>query len=258
MSPLAGRTIVVTRPREQAGPLCDGIAMAGGTAVPFPLLEIVALPNDPAFAAALFVLDEAALAIFISPNAVAFGAAKVLGQRAWPAGLAVAAVGQGTANALRNQGFPKVIVPADGFDSEALLSCPELSAAALRGKTVILFKGEGGRDLLASTLSARGARVLPAPCYRRLPPAGDVGQLLALYASGKLSALVVSSSEAVRHLGALLPSAQRGLLENTVIFCSHLRIAAAATAIGCKKICLTAPGDAGILAGLSEYNWSPN
>ncbi|HET6718586.1 MAG TPA: uroporphyrinogen-III synthase, partial [Rhodocyclaceae bacterium] len=157
--------------------------------------------------------------------------------------------------ALQAKGFSPVIVPAAGFDSEALLACPELAGSALNGKTVILFKGEGGRDLLAATLSARGARVLPAPCYRRLPPAGDVAQLLTLHASGKLSGLVVSSSEAVRHLGALVPPAQRGWLENTVIFCSHLRIAAAARAIGCKNICLTAPGDAGILAGLSEYNW---
>lgn len=255
MSPLAGRTIVVTRPREQAGPLCDGIVAAGGTAVAFPLLEIVELPDDPAFASALAALDDARLAIFISPNAVAFGVSRVLVQRAWPAGLAVAAVGQGTAKALHHQGFSQVIVPASGFDSEALLACPELSTQALNGKTVVLFKGEGGRDLLASTLSARGAKVLPAPCYRRLPPAGDVAKLLALYAGGKLSGLVVSSSEAVRHLGALVPPTNRAWLENTVIFCSHLRIAAAATAIGCKKICLTEPGDAGILAGLSEYNW---
>lgn len=255
MSSLAGRTIVVTRPREQAGPLCDAIVAAGGTAVAFPLLEIIALPDDPAFAAALAALDDARLAIFISPNAVAFGVSRVRGQRAWPAGLAVAAVGQGTARALQKLGFAQVIVPSAGFDSEALLACPELSASRLDGKTVVLFKGAGGRDLLASTLSARGAKVLPAPCYRRLPPAGDVAQLTALYASGKLSALVVSSSEAVRHLGALVPPAHRALLENTVIFCPHERIAAAAAAIGGKKICLTEPGDAGILAGLSEYNW---
>lgn len=255
MSRLAGRTVVVTRPREQAGPLCDGIAAAGGTAVAFPLLEIVELPDDPAFAAALAALDAAALAIFISPNAVSFGVSRVLVKRAWPAGLPVAAVGQGTAKALHNQGFPQVIVPVAGFDSEALLACPELSIPALNGKTVVLFKGEGGRDLLASTLSARGAKILPAPCYRRLPPTGDVAQLLALYAKGKLSALVVSSSEAMRHLGALVPPTHRALLENTVIFCSHSRIATAAAAIGCQKICLTEPGDAGILAGLSEYNW---
>ena len=185
MKPLTGRTIVVTRPREQAGPLCEGIAAAGGTPIAFPLLEIAALPDDPAFELAMAALDQAALAVFISPNAVTFGLAQsgsaqsglaqagltpVRRQRDWPSNLPVAAVGQGTARTLREHGFAQVIVPDDGFDSEALLACPELAAERLGGKTVLLFKGEGGRDLLASTLSDRGATVLPAPCYRRLPP----------------------------------------------------------------------------------------
>ena len=255
MRPLAGRTIVVTRPREQAAPLCEGIAALGGRAVAFPLLEIVELPDQPELLAALAALDSAALAIFISPNAVAFGLRRALAERAWPTGLAVAAVGQGTARALRERGLAQVVVPPSGFDSEALLACPELSAAALAGRTVILFKGEGGRDLLASTLAERGATVLPAPCYRRLPPAGDLAALRKLADAGQLDGLVVSSSEAVRHLEALLASRDRKLLERCVIFCPHPRIATAAGAVGARKVCLTSPGDAGILAGLSEYNW---
>ena len=270
MKPLTGRTIVVTRPREQAGPLCEGIAAAGGTPIAFPLLEIAALPDDPAFELAMAALDQAALAVFISPNAVTFGLAQsgsaqsglaqagltpVRRQRDWPSNLPVAAVGQGTARTLREHGFAQVIVPDDGFDSEALLACPELAAERLGGKTVLLFKGEGGRDLLASTLNDRGATVLPAPCYRRLPPQGDIASLLSLDAQGQLSAIVVSSSEAVRYLGDLVPSSQRHLFDHVVLFCSHPRIAEAARAIGCKKICLTPPGDAGILGGMSEYNW---
>ena len=256
MNPLAGRTIVVTRPREQAGYLCDAIAAAGGTPIPFPLLEIVDLPDNPAFALALSSLNSAALAIFISPNAVSFGLARVLKQRVWPASCALAAVGQGTARRLRENGFQQVIAPEDGFDSEALLACPELSAQFLKGKTVLLFKGEGGRDLLASSLAERGASVLPAPCYRRLAPSGDIDPLLSLHERGQLSAMVVSSSEAVRYLGDLVPAARRGFFDTVVMFCAHPRIAEAARAIGCQKICLTPPGDAGILGGLSEYNWS--
>lgn len=256
MGPLAGRTIVVTRPRQQAGPLCEGIAAAGGSALLFPLLEIAGAPDHPELAAALAAIDHAGLAIFISPNAVHFGFSGHLGSRPWPPGLALAAVGQGTAKALRDRGFDRVIVPAESFDSEALLACPELSAPVVRGQTVILFKGEGGRDLLAATLAERGATVLPAPCYRRLPPAGDLGQLLALDAGGRLDAMVLSSSEAVRHLGRLLEAGNGRLLERVVMFCPHPRIAEAATAIGCRRICLTGPGDGGILASLSEYNWS--
>lgn len=255
MGPLAGRTIVVTRPRAQAGALCDGITAAGGVAVPFPLLEIVALPDDPAFEQALAAIDDARLAIFISPNAVSFGVTRVLASRPWPARLVVAAVGQGTARALQQKGFGRVVVPGESFDSEALLACPELAATAVDGQIVILFKGEGGRDLLASVLAGRGAKVLPAPCYRRLPPAGDITGLWLLHTCGNLSAMVLSSSEAVRHLATLLAPGHRSLLENVVMFCPHPRIAESATAIGCQKVCLTPPGDAGMLAGLSEYNW---
>ena len=38
--PLAGRTIVVTRPQAQAAPLVEAIVAAGGTPLIFPLLEI--------------------------------------------------------------------------------------------------------------------------------------------------------------------------------------------------------------------------
>jgi uroporphyrinogen-III synthase len=258
LSALAGRTIVVTRPREQAGPLCDAIVAAGGQAVPFPLLEIIELRDDPACAVALLRLNDAALAVFISPNAVAYGFARAAAQGPWPPKTAVAAVGQGTARALRELGFRAVIVPSSGFDSEALLACPELSAGAVAGKVVVLFKGEGGRDLLAGSLTERGATVWPAPCYRRLPPANGLTPLIALYAAGNLHGMVLSSSEAVRHLGALLPRENRRLLDETPVFCPHVRIAEAAAAIACKKICLTPPGDAGILAGLSEYNWPSN
>jgi uroporphyrinogen-III synthase len=255
LQPLTGRTIVVTRPRDQAAGLCDGIAAAGGIPFPFPLLQIEALPDDPEFLAALAEIDRANLAIFISPNAVAYGLPAVCRQRDWPAALALAAVGQGTASALQARGFSRVIVPKLSFDSAALLACEELSAAQIGGKIVLLFKGVGGRDLLASELSARGARVLAAPCYRRLPPEQDFSRLEALYLAGQLDGMVLSSSEAVRHLAALLPETHRALLERTPMFCPHARIGEAAAAIGCRKICLTAAGDPGILAALSEYNW---
>lgn len=253
--PLTGRTIVVTRPRDQATPLCDGIAAAGGIPFLFPLLQIEGVADDPEFLQALSGIDQAALAIFISPNAVAYALPAVLRKRPWPIGLNVAAVGQGTAAALRAQGFTRVIVPAEGADSEALLACEALSAAAIHGKTVLLFKGIGGRDLLASELQARGARVLAAPCYRRMPPEQDFSALETLHRSGRLDGIVFSSSEAVRYFAALIPESRLGLLSQTPVFCPHARIGEAAAAIGCKNICLTASGDPGILGALSEYNW---
>ena len=54
--PLAGKTIVVTRPRDQAGELAGAIAAQGGEALLFPLLEI-GPPVDPAPLAATALAD---------------------------------------------------------------------------------------------------------------------------------------------------------------------------------------------------------
>ena len=100
--PLAGRTIVVTRPLAQAAPLAGAIAAAGGTPLVFPLLEISAALDPAPLAAALADIKRYALAVFISPNAVAYSVPALLALRPWPTGLQPAAVGQGTARALRH------------------------------------------------------------------------------------------------------------------------------------------------------------
>jgi len=54
--------------------------------------------------------------------------------------------------------------------SEGLLALPELQAQALQnGQKVLLIAGEGGRELIADTLTARGARVTTWLVYKRVP-----------------------------------------------------------------------------------------
>ena len=68
--PLAGKTIVVTRPRAQAGPLAAAIAAQGGQPLIFPLLEISPAADVQPLADAVARLADYSLAVFISPNAV--------------------------------------------------------------------------------------------------------------------------------------------------------------------------------------------
>jgi uroporphyrinogen-III synthase len=70
VGPLAGKTIVVTRPQAQAAPLAEAIAAAGGRPLVFPLLEISPAADPRPLAAAAERLADYALAVFISPNAV--------------------------------------------------------------------------------------------------------------------------------------------------------------------------------------------
>ena len=253
--PLAGRTIVVTRPLAQAGPLAEAIAAAGGEPLIFPLLEISPAADPAPLAAAVASLAQYAVAIFISPNAVDYSLPAILAHGGWPAGLVPAAVGQGTVRALAAFGITGCVAPAERFDSEALLALPELQAARVAGRRLALFRGDGGRELLAETLRQRGAQVDCVTCYRRSGPADGVQPLLAAWRAGRLDALTVSSSEGLRYLADLLDVEGREFLVRTPLFVPHARIAESARALGLSNIILTDAADAGILAGLRAYNW---
>ena len=256
LGPLAGRTIVVTRPRAQAAPLAEAIAAAGagGTPLIFPLLEISpALDTQPLTEIATRLADYQ-LAIFISPNAVDYALPTLFVQGAWPAGLTPAAVGPGTVSALAAQGVTGCVAPTERFDSEALLALPQM--LTVNGKKVLVFRGDGGRELLADTLRERGAEVECITCYRRSGPLDGVQPLLTAWRAGKLDALTVSSSEGLRYLIDMLDPEGRAFLQKTPVFVPHARIADNARQLGLVKIVLTEGADSGILAGLSAYNWS--
>ena len=253
---LAGRTIVVTRPQAQAAPLADAIAAAGGKPLVFPLLEISPAADAQPLTEAVACLGEFAVAVFISPNAVDYALPAVLARGTWPAGLLPAAVGQGTVKALLAQGVAGCIAPTERFDSEALLALPELAAERVAGRRIAIFRGDGGRELLADTLRERGARVDCITCYRRSGPSAGVAPLLAAWRATNLDAITVSSSEGLRYLVDLLDAEGRAFLQRTPLFVPHARIADNARALGFSNIVLTEGADAGILAGLLAYNWS--
>jgi len=250
--PLAGRTVLVTRPAERAAALTQAIRAAGGAAFEFAALAIEAVPVNE-LAVPLAQLAKADIAIFISPNAAQFGMAAIRAGGSLPASADIFAVGPGTARALRAQGISGVIMP-DGQDSEALLALPQL--AAVTGKRVVIVRGVGGRALLADTLAARGAQVTFMECYRRVLPQADAAPLLARWQAGGIDAVTVTSAETLDNLAALLGEAGRTLLLHTPLFAPHEKIAEAARRFGIARVIATPGGDAGLLEGL--LNWFRN
>ncbi|WP_287497424.1 uroporphyrinogen-III synthase [Pandoraea sp. CB10b_02] len=225
---------ILTRPDGQADALASALHAHGIDTLAFPLLHISAQADDGALAAldgAMGRLSSYALAVFVSPNAVAHALARLAHRRrrpsepgagragaaqvgdVWPETLPAAVVGPGSAQALAEAGIAaprhRVIVPPGGpaarFDSEALLA--ELDLAALAGRRVLLVRGDGGRELLADTLRAHGAQVDIVSAYTRRAPAPDAAAWAALEArvcAPGRCAWVLTSSEAVRHLATLL------------------------------------------------------
>lgn len=248
--PLSGRCLAVTRPEGQAESLCRAIRAAGGEVLPFPVLAIGPAPDLAPLLALLPQLDAFDLAFFVSPNAVHHALDLVLSRRAWPAGLRVATVGPGSVRALVQRGFSQVIAPQQGFDSESVLALPEFAAAAVHGRRVLILRGDGGRDLLADTLHARGARVECVCCYRRFRPEIDPERLLAPARAGRLDALLLTSTEGVSNLVRMVGAQGIALLRTVPVFVSHPRIASRACEAGFTCVVNTPAGDEGLLQAL--------
>ncbi len=259
---LRGRAILVTRPAAQAARLCRLVAAAGGDAVAFPTVEILSIWKDSQAQAQLSKnnLISVQMLVFVSPTAVAEGLAALTAGGTdvarLTAHLQVAAVGRGTAAALARHGVNPVIVPAEGADSEALAALPELQAAAVAGRSILIVRGEGGREWLADTLRARGARVEVAECYRRVTPQPEAALLQALAArwcAGGIAAATVHSRGALDNLLALLPTAARAEVLRTPLFASHPRIAEHARVLGLQQVHVAGPGDDEMMAGITAF-----
>jgi uroporphyrinogen-III synthase len=244
--------VLVTRPAHQTETLAQLIESAGGEAVRLPTIEIVAPTNSAALHAVLDRLPEFAWAIFISPNAVRMGL-PLLRARGLPPGLRLAAVGQGTLRCLADEGFKHVLAPTERFDSEALLEL--LPASAVAGKDILIVRGEGGREQLGAGLSARGARVAYADCYRRVPPHRPEAAALARLRHGDIDIIVLTSTEGARNLCALV--GESGLAR---LFATPLVVVGERQAQTCRELgfhaelCVAAQAsDAAILAMLHAW-----
>jgi len=247
--PLAGKGIVVTRPAHQAQALARLIEGAGGHPVLFPAIEICNVEDLGPFTRLIDRLDEFDLAVFISPNAAERAMSLIGVRRKFPPGLKLATIGGGGVRALAAHGVTGVIAPRGRYDSEALLELPEVAGA----RQVVIFRGEGGRELLGDSLSARGARVEYAECYRRVKPDLDPAPLVRAWARGELDAVTVTSSEGLRNLFEMVGEIGRGQLARTPLFVPHPRIAEAARGLEVRTVIVTGPGDDGLLTGMTAY-----
>ena len=245
---LAGHAVLITRPRHQSGTLADLIRRSGGEPVLFPTLEILPVEPTPPMRAILERLPEFDMAVFVSANAVQHAMPLIRDMGGWPQKLRVAAVGQGTARELRAHGVADVLLPGDGADSAALLARPELQDVA--GQRVVIFRGVGGRELLAETLRSRNAEVVYVECYRRSKPASDPAPLRDRVARGALDVVVSASAESLRNLLDIAGDEIAPKLTALPLFVVHPNIAESARTLGFSRVIVTETSDQGVLSGI--------
>jgi uroporphyrinogen-III synthase len=247
---LAGETILITRPVEQATRLAQLVRDAGGEAILFPAVEIEVLP-ETAIESFLKRPGHFDLIVFVSPNAARVALPRILAHGGIPGQAKVAAVGRGTAAELKKNGVEKIISPQEGFDSEALLG--ELSDMRLAGSRVLIVRGQGGREFLAETLRARGATVEYFECYRRLKPARDTRELASWLDSDAIDACLATSSNIVENLFEIAGNAGRFRLCAVPFFVPHPRVAAVAFSRGVQCVFVAGSGDEALVTGVQTW-----
>jgi uroporphyrinogen-III synthase len=139
---------------------------------------------------------------------------------------------------LRAAGVPPDLVvgpapEAPSVDSEAVWQ--RLRHADWHGRRVLVVRGEDGRDWLADQLLGAGARVDALAAYARRAPRPDAAERALLASVSDRPAAfcwLFSSSEAVRRLQALMPTAGHG----SSALATHPRIAAAARDAGFSAV----------------------
>lgn len=249
--------LVLTRSDTDNRRLAGRLQAQGITGISLPLLQIDPQPETPEQRSLMLELDRYHAVMVVSPIAARQGLERM--DVYWPqppAAIEWFAVGGGTAAVLEDYGLP-VQIPQDGQDSEALLRLPAwqrlLSLPDLR---VLIWRGMGGRDHLASTIVNAGGRVDLLELYQRNMPATLANDLNAAAEQGA-RAIVILSGQALQHWQRAAGSAWEQQ-RHWRCWVPGARIASLAQQLGCTDVvvCQGADDD-NVLAAVKAHPLTP-
>ena len=255
-NPRALPCLLVTRPQPQADEWVGRLQALGLQAGALPLLGIAAPADAGPVQAAWQRLVQIPAAfdvvMLVSPSAVERFFAQRPAGSVWPPQVIAAGTGPGTRRALLRAGVPEsaLLTPPEAagqFDSEALWGVLA-SRMHWPGRSVLVVRGEGGRDWLADTLRQHGAQLHFVEAYRRTAPVPDAAGLALLHralAQPEAHCWLFSSSQAVAHLLDLAPAARWA---GGSALASHARIAEAARRLGFGQVRQVAPSPEAVAA----------
>ena len=258
-------SILVTRPSPQGEQLCRLLIQRGHLAFHCPTIAFAPPADWEAVGAMLPLVNQQDWLIFNSPQAVMFyqkymsslpppssrglsagptsNATLTVGPADKPRddGVAsIAAIGAGTARALKEAGFSSVISPPSNWNSEGLLALPEFQA--IQNKRIMIVRGEGGREALEPALCARGAEVRSLIVYQRILPSLNIDPFIRLLAAQKIDAIVATSCTGVEHLKVLFAPVWHLVVRVSLVVISE-RIKRLAEGLGFQSIWICSPDE---------------
>ncbi|HEX3987363.1 MAG TPA: uroporphyrinogen-III synthase [Acidobacteriaceae bacterium] len=206
--PLAGRAILVTRARHQAGALADRLRALGAEVLEIPAIEIAPPESFAPLDGALQDLSPYPWLIVTSANGARALAERMSALGIQPAAFAhlkIAAVGSATAQALRAMGLEIAVTPRE-YVAESLV---EALGDQVRGQRVLLARAAVARDVIPDALRARDATVDVVDAYRTVLPVDSVTRIRTILSAGSPvpAAATFTSSSTVTNFLQLLREA---------------------------------------------------
>lgn len=249
--------MLITRPAPACHELAAAILAEGGKPIVAPMQTIEAHVDSEARRLVEAKYSSYHGIIFISPNAVDYGlpTLEAFGKDLKP----LFAVGCSTADRIRRLSSSDqaalISVPKDSFNTEGLLKLPDLAQNTVNGKRILIIRGQGGRELLADTLTARGAEVDYFEVYKRLPTADRLADVLSGGCVRTPSIGVITSLEGLSNLAEKIANEQLQSLFEMPLIVPGGRIAAQVRNLGFTNPPLIAdnPSQENIIARLKRW-----
>lgn len=191
-SPLLGKHIAITRPREQAAALAERLEALGARVSLLSAVSIEPLEDTSALDAAIARLGGYDWLVFTSVNGVRAVAERLraTGHTWAERGLArVAAIGPATAQALNDQGVAVDLTP-DEYVAEGILEGMSMVA----GQRMLLARADIARRTLADELRLRGAEVDEIAAYRTVAQPVAASLLQRALRDDRVDAMTFTSS----------------------------------------------------------------
>ena len=213
---LAGKTVLVTRPRSQADELRALLEAHGARVVIQPVIEILPPKDLAELDAALDAVaaKEFDWAVFSSENGVRFTLTRLAAKTSDPAlffergGVKLAAVGSHTADVLSQYGLAVAVAPKR-FDADGLVDAlaERGGAQSLAGASFLSFRASRGRKTLSERLTGYGARVREVVAYESVDVAAADPDVLDEMRRGKIDFATVASSASAKSFARLFGTA---------------------------------------------------
>ncbi len=234
--------VLITRPDERGEQLTEMLNKAGIAAIHLPLFaiepgtELNDLPNK------VNQLKSGDYIFAVSKHAVDYATAtlKYTGFH-WRNDLHYFTVGQRTATYFAGQSEQCIAYPYRQENSEGLLALPAMQQ--LHEKTVLILRGNGGREFFAQQASARGAEVIQMECYRRIPIIYNNAEQTSLCKRAGVNTIVATSMEILTALMDFVPENEHNWLTDCRLITVSRRIGRFAEQSGWQKVIISPRAD---------------